>query len=73
MELTKEQIDFLDKVCDGREYWGLNPNGEVDVDGAVDMSGMQLTEIPVKFGRVNGNFHCYYNNLTTLKNCPDYM
>ena len=71
MELTKEQIEFLDKVCDGS--WKLNSNGEVDVDGSVNMYYMNLTEIPVKFGNVKLHFRCSKNNLTTLKNCPNYV
>jgi hypothetical protein len=68
MTLTKEQIDFLNEVCIGE--WSLNENGEIDVDGSVDMVAMDLTEIPIKFGNVDGTFHCSSNNLTTLKNCP---
>ena len=70
MELTKEQIEFLDKVCFGRDNWKLNENGEVDVDGNVYMSSMNLTEIPVRFGSVGGSFHCNDNQLTSLKGCP---
>ena len=71
MELTKEQIEFLDRVCYGRKYWKLNSNGEVDVDGGVVMSGMNLTEIPVKFGSVKGGrFYCYNNQLTSLIGSP---
>jgi len=70
MNLTKEQIRFLDRVCFGRKNWKLNSNGEVDVEGRVDMSKMNLTKIPVKFGKVEGWFNCSFNNLTTLKNCP---
>ncbi len=73
MGLTEEQIKFLDKVCKGRLNWTLNSEGKVDVDGAVYMVDMNLTEIPVKFGRVKGCFTCNRNNLTTLKNCPDYI
>jgi hypothetical protein len=72
-ELTEEQIEFLDEVCEGRKYWKLNSKGEVDVDGNVDMTNKNLTEIPVKFGRVEGRFDCSNNNLTTLKNCPTYI
>jgi hypothetical protein len=71
MELTKEQIEFLDKVC--KRTWTLNSEGKVDVNGAVDMSTINLTEIPVKFGRVDGYFDCRENKLTTLKNCPVYV
>jgi hypothetical protein len=81
VELTKEQMEFLDVVC--FDKWTLNENGEVDVEGTVDMSGLGLTEIPVKFGsiryiysdddewRPGWGFNCSGNNLTTLKNCPN--
>ena len=32
---------------------------------------MNLTEIPVKFGRVDGDFYCSFNNLTTLEHLPN--
>ena len=70
MELTKEQINFLDYVCDGT--WELNSDGEVDVDGWVDINDTSLTKIPVKFGSVYGTFDCSNNELTTLENCPNY-
>jgi hypothetical protein len=73
MELTKEQIEFLDKVCYGRDEWKLTPKGEVDVNGDVDMRKMNLTKIPVKFGRVGGTFWVNNNQLSTLQNCPDYI
>ncbi len=73
MELTEEQIKFLDKVCKGRLNWTLNSEGKVDVAGNVDISQRGLTEIPVKFGKVDSHFNCNSNNLTTLKNCPDYV
>jgi hypothetical protein len=71
MELTQEQIEFLDAVCEG--MWELNNNGKVDVDGNVFMDGRNrnITEIPVKFGKIEGWFSCADSNLTTLKNCPD--
>ena len=68
MELTKEQIEFLDNVCVGS--WKLNSVGEVDVNGNVYMSSLNLTEIPVKFGSVADSFYCSKNHLTTLKNAP---
>jgi len=73
MELTEEQIEFLDKVCGDRRNYTINENGEVDVAGSVNMNSMGLTEIPVKFNKVYGEFRCSYNNLTTLKNCPNYL
>jgi hypothetical protein len=73
-ELTEEQIEFLDEVCEGRKYWKLNSKGEVDVDGAVIIPDFYISgEIPVKFGEVTGCFNCSNNNLTTLKNFPEYI
>ena len=68
MQLTQEQIEFLDKVCKGT--WKLNPNGEVDVDGNVYMGYMNITEITVKFGSVGGHFECSNNQLTSLIGSP---
>ena len=87
MELTEEQIEFLDNVCDEmtltkylgndkfyevrcKSHWGLNSDGEVDVFGLVVLKKIKKSEIPVKFGKVDGNFYCSYSNLTTLKNFP---
>jgi len=68
MQLTQEQIEFLDKVCGGK--WTLNSNGEVDVDWYVDLSSKNLTKIPVKFGKVH-DFYIFNNSLTTLENYPN--
>jgi hypothetical protein len=68
----KDREDFLKKVCGGR--WKMNDKGEIDVYGNVIMVDMNLTEIPVKFGRIDsGGFYCQSNKLTTLKNCPTYV
>jgi hypothetical protein len=74
MKLTEEQKYFLDSVCGGgRKSWKLQPNGKVNVKGNVTLYDMDIEEIPVKFGRVELNFDCSYNKLTTFKNCPDYI
>jgi hypothetical protein len=76
-DISKFYKDFLNQVCKKSSgmsgKWEINSNGEVDVDGDVDMSGLDLTEIPIKFGEVDGDFNCSNNNLTTLKNCPTYV
>ena len=48
----------------------INPDGSIDVNGDVDLSGIKLDHLPLKFGRVNGNFYCYNNRLTSLEGCP---
>ena len=42
----------------------------VDVQGDVDISHKNLDSIPIKFGRIFGQFNCNYNNLTSLENAP---
>ena len=51
----------------------INPDGSIDVNDNVDLSDKGLTEIPLKFNRVSGYFHCYCNELTSLKGSPSYV
>lgn len=48
----------------------INEDGSVDYIGKVVISNMDLKEIPVKFGVVDGDFICSDNLLTSLKNAP---
>jgi hypothetical protein len=32
-----------------------------------------MKKLPVKFGKVSGNFSCHGNKLTTLEGCPNYV
>jgi hypothetical protein len=69
MKITKKQKSFLDEVVNG--VWSINSDTNlIDIEGYADMSQMNLTEIPVKFGDVTGYFHCHFNQLTTLVNAP---
>ena len=70
--LPIEIQEFLDKVC-GKNNWATNSSNEIESLGSVDMSNMNLTEIPIKFNYVYGNFNCSNNNLTTLKNSPNHI
>ena len=45
-------------------------NGVVNVTGDVDISAMELTEIPWRFGTVTGYFVCSDNKWISLKNSP---
>ena len=50
----------------------INSQGEIDVDGGVDLSKVEFKELPYKFGIVDGHFSVWScKNLTSLKNCPD--
>ena len=47
-------------------------DGSYDVHGDVDLSNMELQEIPLKFNIVYGFFLCRDNeDLTSLEGCPD--
>jgi hypothetical protein len=62
----------VEKICKKYkiENWTLNPDGTIDVEGNVVISGQRLSKLPLKFGRVTGDFFCYNNQLTSLKGCP---
>lgn len=42
----------------------------VNVEGDVDISGKNLTYIPVSFSIITGSFDCSHNQLTSLKGTP---
>ena len=67
-----EKFEDIDVICKkyGIRNYTIN-NGVVDVDGDVNLSHEELMELPLKFGRVRGNFSCGYNQLTTLEGCPN--
>ena len=71
--LTQEQIDWLDGCLSGRKgSWKLNPQtGLVDVEYVFYCAGQGLRDLKgVKFGKVNGDFYCENNQLTTLVGAP---
>ena len=55
------------------ENYTINDDGSIDVDGEVELYGHQLTELPLTFNRVTGDFHCHFNGLTTLKGSPRWV
>lgn len=62
---------WLDKM--GVVEYTINDDLTVDIDGSVVLYSQGLSEIPVQFGEVSGNFECAKNKLTTLKGCPYYV
>jgi len=67
-----ESYGDIDSIC--KEYcienYTINSDGTVDVDDVVSLYNRELTKLPLKFGKVNGNFSCSNNLLTTLEGCP---
>ena len=69
--IDKENIKiWCDKM--GIKNYIINSQGEIDVDGNVFLEYNTFSELPYKFGTINGSFILYgCKNLTSLKNCPD--
>ena len=66
---SKEDIHSLCKKYDIRNYT-INEDGYIDVDGKVYLNAKKLIELPLKFGKVGGDFYCYNNQLTSLEGSP---
>jgi hypothetical protein len=69
-----DEITNIEQIC--RELnisnFTINDDFTVDVNGNVDLSGKGLTEIPLQFNRVEGDFNVSHNKLTSLKNSPTF-
>ena len=67
-----ESFEDIDKICKkfGIENYTINSDGSIDVDAPVDLYELGLTKLPIKFNKVNGDFYCSYNKLTTLEGSP---
>src|SRR5690606_35229718 len=69
-----ESYSEIQSICDrfNIQNWELNSDtGLVDVRGDVNLSGKNLKELPLKFGRVDGYFDCSLNQLTSLEGGPN--
>ncbi len=64
-----ESFEDIDEIC--RKYkirnYTINTDGSIDVDGHVDLSQENLIKIPIRFNKINGDFTCRDNNLTSLE------
>ena len=71
VELTPEQIEWLNR-CTRGTTWHLNPQtGEVDVEGDFSCNMQGLSDFKgVRFGKIGGKFDCRINQLTTLDGAP---
>ena len=59
-------VDYIDRN-NYEEYIGKT----VIVTGYVDLSGLDLTKLPIKFSEVGGYFDCSWNELKTLEGAPE--
>jgi len=53
-----ESFTDIDSIC--KQYniknYTINSDGSIDVDGNVSLSN--ITQLPLKFGKVTGSFNC---------------
>ena len=67
-----ESFDNIESICKkyNIENYTISEDGLVDVDGDVYLSSVGLTKLPLKFGKVTGDFNCNDNQLITLEGSP---
>ena len=68
-QTPKDKIIQLCKKFNIQNY-SINPDLSIDVEGTVDIHGLKLSSLPLRFSIVRGDFSCAYNNLTSLEGCP---
>jgi len=66
---SKEDIHSICKKYFIGNY-NINEDGSIDVDGNVNLYDKKLIELPLKFGKVSGDFACSRNQLTSLEGAP---
>lgn len=54
----------------GIKNYTVNKDGTIDVNGDVDLHRRGLTELPLKFNKVSGDFYCFENNLKSFDGFP---
>ena len=65
----------IEEICKkyNIENYTINDDDSIDVDGEVYLGRAGLTELPLDFNKVTGDFNCSSNFLTTLKGSPKYV
>jgi hypothetical protein len=68
----KESKEDIDSICKkfGIKNYTINEDSTIDVDGNVNLHDKALTKLPLKFGKVSGNFYCHRNQLISLEGSP---
>ena len=70
--LLFEDRESIVRTCllHGIDNYTINQDSTVDVERGVYLADRQLTDLPLNFGKVIGNFHCGHNQLTSLEGSP---
>ena len=77
LKTKKEILNFLKLINININNYSLKQDKEnnflVSVFGDVNISKMNLKEIPIQFDSVDGDFACFENELTSLTGSPRYV
>jgi hypothetical protein len=75
---SSDGVESISDIC--KKYniknYTINEDGSVDVDGNVFFlpgKYIRLTKLPLKFGKVTGDFVCSENELASLEGCPEWV
>lgn len=73
--IDRQKFSEIQEICHQYEIerYTINNDGSIDVNGPVNISDFNLTELPLTFNKVEGYFVCSDNNLTSLKGAPKYV
>jgi hypothetical protein len=63
----------IHRICEkyNIKNYTINYDLSIDVDDVVDLYAKGLTKLPLKFNKVNGDFYCSHNQLTSLEGAPN--
>ena len=67
---VSESDEYIKVDHIGRNNYEKYVGKKVNVRDYVDLSDLDLKEIPITFGEVGGRFNCQNNRLVSLKGCP---
>ena len=70
--ISKEEKDRIDSTCIQYKIpnYTINADGSIDINGDVKVWSIGMTSLPLRFGKVSGNFNVRLNDLTTLIGSP---
>ncbi len=65
-------INKIHEICKkyGIINYTINEDNSIDVYSTVMLQNSGLDKLPLTFNKVDSDFNCSYNKLTTLEGCP---
>ena len=71
--LLFESFNSIHNWCDRYDItnYTINDDGSIDVNGNVNLFNTNISELPISFNKVSGDFSCESSRLTDLKGSPE--